>query len=337
MNRHLNFVTLICLITGFVSLASCSNDDDEMNKYQKIYIRTGVAPGAEMSAVVVVDRVSNSSTADRSDFEIQLCAVQPVSREVTATLGIDTLKVNAYNSAKKTKCELLPGDNYDIDKKESTLKTGQTVAESSFRVVLKNIEKLSNPDGYVLPVMLKEVTGMDGQAVSTSMNTVYIRIYASILYTGYTKPADWAAVDRSAWDVSCSNAYANDDARYGAHLAIDGEANTSWFSWGVANAEECWWNTVLSRPVTLAGFSVTKQSAYGSSYNLKSAEIKVRKDGATEWVTYQRTLTFRSFKGNEPQYAVIEPPIGDVKEFRINCLSPDSYTGFAEINLFVKQ
>ena len=98
MNRHLNFVTLICLITGFVSLASCSNDDDEMNKYQKIYIRTGVAPGAEMSAVVVVDRVSNSSTADRSDFEIQLCAVQPVSREVTATLGIDTLKVNAYNS-----------------------------------------------------------------------------------------------------------------------------------------------------------------------------------------------------------------------------------------------
>ena len=174
MNRHLNFVTLICLITGFVSLASCSNDDDEMNKYQKIYIRTGVAPGAEMSAVVsgslrvvVVDRVSNSSTADRSDFEIQLCAVQPVSREVIATLGIDTLKVNAYNSAKKTKCELLPGDNYDIEKKESTLKTGQTVAESSFRVVLKNIEKLSNPDGYVLPVMLKEVTGMDGQAVST--------------------------------------------------------------------------------------------------------------------------------------------------------------------------
>lgn len=48
MNRHLNFVTLICLITGFVSLASCSNDDDEMDKYQKIYIRTGVAPGAEM-------------------------------------------------------------------------------------------------------------------------------------------------------------------------------------------------------------------------------------------------------------------------------------------------
>ena len=43
MNRHLNFVTLICLITGFVSLASCSNDDDEMDKYQKIYIRTGVA------------------------------------------------------------------------------------------------------------------------------------------------------------------------------------------------------------------------------------------------------------------------------------------------------
>mgnify|MGYP007107171191 CR=1 FL=1 len=37
MNRHLNFVTLICLITGFVSLASCSNDDDEMDKYQKIY------------------------------------------------------------------------------------------------------------------------------------------------------------------------------------------------------------------------------------------------------------------------------------------------------------
>lgn len=69
MNRHLNFVTLICLITGFVSLASCSNDDDEMDKYQKIYIRTGVAPGAEMGAAVVVDCVSNSSIADRSDLK----------------------------------------------------------------------------------------------------------------------------------------------------------------------------------------------------------------------------------------------------------------------------
>ena len=94
MNRHLNFVTLICLITGFVSLASCSNDDDEMDKYQKIYIRTGVAPGAEMGAAVVVDCVSNSSTADRSDFEIQLCAVQPVTRDATAALVVDTLKVD---------------------------------------------------------------------------------------------------------------------------------------------------------------------------------------------------------------------------------------------------
>lgn len=303
MNRHLNFVTLICLITGFVSLASCSNDDDEMDKYQKIYIRTGVAPGAEMGAAVVVDCVSNSSTADRSDFEIQLCAVQPVTRDATAALGVDTLKVDTYNSANKTKCKLLPQDNYTIETSEVVLKTGQTVADSSFQVVLKNIEKLTNPGGYVLPVTLKGVTGMDEQAVSTSMKTVYIRIYTSVLYTSYTKPGNWSAVDRSAWSVSCSNVYADDDAKYGAHLAIDGEINTTWFTWGVANAGECWWNTVLDRPVTLTGFSVTKQSAYGSGYNLRSAEIKVRKEGETEWVTYPRVLTFRNFKGADPQYA----------------------------------
>lgn len=27
------------------------------------------------------------------------------------------------------------------------------------------------------------------------------------------------------------------NAKYGAHLAIDGEINTTWFTWGVANAE----------------------------------------------------------------------------------------------------
>ena len=91
------------------------------------------------------------------------------------------------------------------------------------------------------------------------MKTVYIRIYTSVLYTSYTKPGNWSAVDRSAWSVSCSNVYADDDAKYGAHLAIDGEINTTWFTWGVANAGECWWNTVLDRPVTLTGFSVTKQ------------------------------------------------------------------------------
>lgn len=128
------------------------------------------------------------------------------------------------------------------------------MADSSFQVVLKNIEKLTNPDGYVLPVTLKGVTGMDEQAVSTSMKTVYIRIYTSVLYTSYTKPGNWSAVDRSAWSVSCSNVYADDDAKYGAYLAIDGEINTTWFTWGVANAGECWWNTVLDRPVTLTGF-----------------------------------------------------------------------------------
>ena len=232
---------------------------------------------------------------------------------------------------------MLPQDNYTIETSEVVLKTGQTVADSSFLVVLKNIEKLTNPDGYVLPVALKGVTGMDEQAVSTSMKTVYIRIYTSVLYTSYTKPGNWSAVDRSAWSVSCSNVYADDDAKYGAHLAIDGEINTTWFTWGVANAGECWWNTLLDRPVTLTGFSVTKQSAYGSGYNLRSAEIKVRKEGETEWVTYPRVLTFRNFKGADPQYAAIEPPIPNVKEFRINCLTPDNYTGFAEINLYVKQ
>ena len=186
MNRHLNFVTLICLITGFVSLASCSNDDDEMDKYQKIYIRTGVAPGAEMGAAVVVDCVSNSSTADRSDFEIQLCAVQPVTRDVTTALGVDTLKVQLHNSANKTKCKLLPQDNYTIETSEVVLKNGTDSGRFIFSVVLKNIEKLTNPDGYVLPVALKGVTGMDEQAVSTSMKTVYIRdLYQRALYQLY--------------------------------------------------------------------------------------------------------------------------------------------------------
>ena len=73
-----------------------------MDKNQKIYIRTGVAPGAEMGAAVVVDCVSNYSIADRSDFEIQLCAVQAVSGDVSAGFGVDTLKVDTYFCANKT-------------------------------------------------------------------------------------------------------------------------------------------------------------------------------------------------------------------------------------------
>lgn len=84
-------------------------------------------------------------------------------------------------------------------------------------------------------------------------------------------------------------------------------------TWGVANAGECWWNTVLDRPVTLTGFSVTKQSAYGSGYNLRSAEIKVRKEGETEWVTYPRVLTFRNFKGADPQYAAHRTTLPECK------------------------
>ena len=39
----------------------------------------------------------------------------------------------------------LPWIYYTIETSEVVLKTGQTVADSSFQVVLKNIENLANP------------------------------------------------------------------------------------------------------------------------------------------------------------------------------------------------
>ncbi len=105
MNRHLNFVTLICLITlcivGFCAATMMMKWTNIKDIYQN-----GSCTGAEMGAAVVVDCVSNSSTADRSDFEIQLCA--PYSRLRGMALGVDTLKVDTYNSANKTKCVVAP-------------------------------------------------------------------------------------------------------------------------------------------------------------------------------------------------------------------------------------
>ncbi len=92
---------------------------------------------------------------------------------------------------------------------------------------------------------------MDEQAVSTSMKTVYIRIYTSVLYTSYIRNPELVRC-RSKW-ISCSNVYADDDAKYGAYLAIDGEIillglHGEWLM------PECWWNTLLDRPVTLTDF-----------------------------------------------------------------------------------
>lgn len=72
---------------------------------------------------------------------------------------------------------------------------GQIVVDLFFQVVLKNIEKLINFDGYVFFVMFKGVMGMDEQVVSIFMKMVYIWIYISVFYISYMKFGNWFVVD----------------------------------------------------------------------------------------------------------------------------------------------
>ena len=74
--------------------------------------------------------------------------------------------------------------------------------------------------------------------------------------------------------MSFSYAYGYDEAQFGGRLAVDGDVSTTWFTWGVVSAGECWWATTLPAPTHLTGFSLTRQTTFGSSYNVREAKVK---------------------------------------------------------------
>ena len=328
MKKYWKLMLLTACMFGAFTLASC-NDDDDATVDQIYYISTD--PSATTYPTTFSLSLVDNSVGVPSFFYIVGKSTMRVGQNTTLSIEEDRSLIEAYNKTNGKEYLPLPEDTYSFSTNQVTITSGENFSSDTIFVSFKNWDKLSKTDKYILPVSLKSIS--DNGVISANKNVIYFIADFSTNNVGYHKPAGWKAIDRTNWIVDYSYAYNDDEAGYGGQLAIDDDISTAWFSWGVANAGECWWSATLDTPATLTGLSITRQIDFGDSYNVKAIQVKVKKEGDTEW-TEGGSFQLGSFDGNAPQYVLFTPALENVKEFRVDITSPTNFAGFAELNLY---
>lgn len=257
--------------------------------------------------------------------------------ETTFTLRTQKPATKDMNISLKAECKDVPSEAIVLTSKQVVIKAGESVSEEitasipDWSFAQNDIDEKT----YELKISIDAVQAIAGNIHTSELQkTLVTEIKKSGRSNiGTVKPDNWKGVERGGWTVNASHVY---DRGFEAESAIDGNQSTTWFAYGTANNRgECWWSVTLDESITLVGFSLTRQSSgFGDRYNVQKVTIDIKKEGDTEWTTYNTNFNLNSFNGDAPQYAFLSAAITNVKEFRIHCLVPTDFTGFAELNLY---
>ena len=134
------------------------------------------------------------------------------SRELTEAAAELTIlpapeQLAAYNERFNLQSSLLPAGAYSIASGQTyRIEVGQR-ASNPVQIEITHPEELTDPNGYVLPLSIEQVSSKDkGLVISQTHQTVYLRILYNFTNVETTEvvPAG-SLVNRSAWTVAVSN------------------------------------------------------------------------------------------------------------------------------------
>lgn len=314
---------LVACILGCVTFSSCSDDDDEVNEWSANYVYL------QKDNYLAIDAFKMTHNPMGINGDVTYNFFVKVKSPLTKDLVVDIAATS----------DEIPVEALSLSSKEITIKAGETSSENVTATISDWSFAMNNKDAkeYNFSLVISEISTHDSSVrISSNQGTKTIKIakgaYSPVVFT---IPDGWKTINRSEWKVSSSDWY---DTGNKPQSAIDGDISTSWFTYGTAydGNGECWFDVVLNTATSLDGFSITRENDYGG-YNIQKATIQVKKEGDTAWTTYDTVYEFEAFSNNDPQYAMLDTRIDNVKEFRINVLSPVTFVGVAEFNLYEKK
>lgn len=258
------------------------------------------------------------------------------SADVSMTVAADEAKLAQYNANNKTAYVLLPVANYKIVGSGTlNIKSGSTVSADSIKIQLIDRGKLTDPNGYVLPLSISQVNSGDkGVLASTTYRTIYVVVtstYSNIDLAVKT-PVAGTMVNRTSpvWTiVAASTPYT---ASYAAANVLDGKNTTSWF----ASGTNSFITLDMATSNTVKGFVLMPSYAFGSVYNATAIEVQISTDNVswTSQGTYTADPVSASSSATAPDNRNINfyvPVACRYAKFIMRTL-PNSYGGFSEIN-----
>ena len=323
--RYINnkyYYVIVACIMGVCMLFSCSNDDEVINEWTANYVYL------QKDNYLAIDAfsLSHDPTGVKGEFAYTFSAKikHPEAKDITVMIEASS--------------DEIPVDHVSFSAKQVTIKAGETSSEYVTATITDWAFAAQEKDEkvYEFSISISDIqTNAKDLRISNNQKTKLIKITkAAFSPVLRTMPADWQAVDRSGWIASSSDYY---DTPNVAEAAIDGDLNTTWFSYGTDYDEngESWLHITLDKPINMVGFSITRDNLYGG-YSVREATIQIKKEGSTSWVDDEDIFQFGSFD-SAPQYAILNSTIEDVMEFRINILSRTDFVGISELNLYTNK
>lgn len=317
----------VIILVGFLSMTTfnaCNNDDEPISEWTAnyVYLQKEDYLLPDMTTFLVHNPLGIEGSVMET-FVVKL--KYPTDNDVLVKL--------------ETQGESIPDGMISLSSQEVIIKAGEqtseavTVSMSDWSFAAQDKDEVN----YKLKVSIVDIqTKEKDLRISNIQNAKFITVSKkaySLIAT--SMPINWVAVDRTGWMATASHQYSASNA---PEAAIDGKLNTTWFAYGVdIFGGECWLNVKLDNATDMVGFSITRENAFGGGYSVKEATIQVKKDGNSDWITYEHVYSYESFSGSTPQYVILDSVINNVTEFRINILSPSDFTGLSELNLYTNK
>jgi hypothetical protein len=246
--KNINIYKSLLMILFLCGLFSCKKDD--LNSKELLtFIKSD---GSDIHISNLVFKRSMLSATGDSVARIAAYLTREISSDVVVNIGVDENLVSDYNTANKTKLVLLPAANYKFTgSSQLTVRAGSVVSADSLKIQLVDRMKLTDDNGYVLPLSIREVSGKDkGAKASENYRTVFVVVKGSYSNIADAQLSlDGTVGARTSWVLSVSNTTAG---ALGPAM-VDNNNTTAWRSSNSSTAVK-WVSVDMGTAQQIKGF-----------------------------------------------------------------------------------
>lgn len=192
----------------------------------KIYITNPVAKRFEIKHTLLC-------SVGNLNVKLGISGTKPAEGDINAELMIDNSLIAAYNQAKGTNYVEITSDIVSFKEKSMSIISGKMHSDSEVEltVLSEKIRELDNPNGYLLPIRVKEVRGN----AQPSENVLYVTVKVEEDDDNYWESASLSDVnavpieDRSKFTIETISDSPVETNNTTPSQAFNGKFTAGWF------------------------------------------------------------------------------------------------------------
>ena len=182
MKKLLSIILIISVLFTSCLKDTPNNDFSSLGTIIEIFWHdaTGTAHGG-LDNFASDGLVFASSSPVTTYFVVNVASVNPLSKDLTVTVGVDDAKRTAYNASHTLQYNAMPSNAYTLSVKTGTIKAGNRL--DTFFVTF-NPANIDATQSFMLPI---SITDAQGQTISGNFGTVYYHFIGNPLGGTYVE------------------------------------------------------------------------------------------------------------------------------------------------------